>query len=114
MQFDQAYQQKDAPVVNMRNDKRTTIVSYDSNHKKLPQQQRSMDARVLEVKKAQLAEHLMSPDRSLTRKDASTSNPVINKDQIGIQNLEDLEKIKEDSAESFVDPNNQMGMIMKN
>jgi len=43
-----------------------------------------MDARVLEVKKAHLAEHLMNTDRSLTRKDASTSNPVINKDQIGI------------------------------
>ena len=65
-----------------------------------------MDARVLEVKKAHLAEHLLSPEKSLTRKDASTSNPVINKDQIGIQNMEDLEKIKEDSAESFVDPKN--------
>jgi|Laugresu1bdmlbsd_1035121.scaffolds.fasta_scaffold227329_1 hypothetical protein len=28
--------------------------------------------------------------------------------------MEDLEKIREDSAESFVDPNNQMGMILKN
>ncbi len=73
-----------------------------------------MDARAVDVKKANLNENLLSPERSLKRKDASTSNPTINKDQIGIQNLEDLEKIREDSAESFVDPNNQMGMILKN
>ena len=28
--------------------------------------------------------------------------------------MEDLEKIREDSAESFIDPKNQMGMILQN
>ena len=39
-----------------------------------------MDARAAEVKKANLNENLLSPERSLKRKDASTSNPTINKD----------------------------------
>jgi hypothetical protein len=39
-----------------------------------------MDAKVTEIKKANLAEKLLSPERSLTRKDASTSNPTIYKD----------------------------------
>jgi hypothetical protein len=64
----------------MRSDKRMTVVSYDFNHNKLPPPQRSMDAKVTEIKKANLAEKLLSPERSLTRKDASTSNPTIYKD----------------------------------
>jgi len=52
-------------------------------------------------------------ERQLSKKDACTSSPVI-KEQLGVQNIEDLEKIKEDSAESFIDPNNQLGMILQN
>lgn len=32
--------------------------------------------------------------------------------QIGIQNNEDLEKIKEDSAESFIEVHNQDGLVL--
>jgi hypothetical protein len=55
---------------------------------------------------------IVQNQRLMPKKDAATSNTTIVRESLGIQNIEDLEKIKEDSAESFIDPTNQLGMIL--